>query len=705
MQKLKVTIFISILLILSFSCSNNRSQADAITTGSLFEEMIDLVRLADFPDKNFRTVQFSSFDRRSDLPAGPDWFANADGFGQEPIPNFEKVLSEPDENGIGEYLITEQKGPGVIVRLWSAAISGEIKLVLDGKEEPFYEGEAIDFFHKTFAHFPQTQELDTDSFAKAFYQRDAVYAPIPFADSMRLIWTGDLQTIHFYQVQVRLYDSGTEISSFSPEDLILYQDTINRVTAALADPDKNLSLHSQLSNVDIAADLDAGMQQEVLTLTGPGALERLEFKVRAEHMDQALRQTMLYIICDDHPWGQVQSPLGDFFGAAPGINPYQSLPFTIEPDGTMICRFVMPFEKNLKIVLHNLGEQTINVTGSALPMKFAWQADRSMHFRARWRVDHDLIASNQEVQDLPFLLAHGKGLYVGTTSILLNPNNVPTPYGNWWGEGDEKIFIDDDILPSTFGTGSEDYYNYSWSSPDIFYFAYCGQPRNDGPGNRGFVTNYRWHILDTLPFENHIRFYMELFSHERTPGLSYARTAYHYALPGMTDDHTAVKPADLRHLVLPADWIPAARMGARNSKIYPAEKLLSKGQNTRFNSSRLWAEGKILTWIPNTKGESLDFSFNVIETGQYRVHFVAGLSPQAGRISLKLDGNPSPLNNQKTIVDLFRPYRTLLRNFTLPNTELTAGKHKLTLHYEGAEQSIEYPQVGIDFIWIQEIKQ
>ena len=191
----------------------------------------------------------------------------------------------------------------------------------------------------------------------------------------------------------------------------------------------------------------------------------------------------------------MQSPVGDFFGAAPGINPFQSLPFTVGLDGTMVCRFVMPFERSCQIELHNRGEQAVSVKGSVLAMPFEWN-DRSMHFRARWRADHDLTASNREVQDLPFLLAQGKGVYVGSTSYLMNPCPVPTPGGNWWGEGDEKVFVDEDTRPSIFGTGSEDYFNYSWSSPDIFAYPYCGQPRNDGPGNRGFVTNFRWHVLD-----------------------------------------------------------------------------------------------------------------------------------------------------------------------------------------------------------------
>ncbi len=39
------------------------------------------------------------------------------------------------------------------------------------------------------------------------------------------------------------------------------------------------------------------------------------------------------------------------------------------------------------------------------------------------------------------------------------------PEGGWWGEGDEKIYIDENDLkrkfPSHFGTGTEDYYGWA----------------------------------------------------------------------------------------------------------------------------------------------------------------------------------------------------------------------------------------------------
>ena len=683
-------------------CTPTGESHNEVTTGSLYEEMIDMVGLTKFPDPAYKTVQYSSYDRRSSLPGGPEWFANSDGFGGEPIPGFEAVLQEPGEDSLGTYLIADVEGPGALVRLWTAAIDGTVQLWLDGATEPVYDGPANHFFHQVLDSFPQSAELDRDRLERTLYQRDAVYAPMPFARRLRLEWTGNLHHIHFYQLEVRKYEPGTRVVTFSPEDLRTYGETIDRVTAALADPDANIPLQARGEALSISVDLEPGASEDVLTVEGPAAIQRLELKLEAEDLDLALRQTILHISFDDYPWGQVQSPVGDFFGAAPGVNPYLSLPFTVLPDGTMISRFVMPFERSMRIRFENLGDQPVSVTGSAHPMDYVWDAERSMHFRAKWRVDHDVIADPAHVQDLPFLVANGQGVYVGTTSLLLNPNPVPTPYGSWWGEGDEKVFVDDEAQPSLFGTGSEDYYNYSWSSPDIFVFPYCGQPRNDGPGNRGFVTNYRWHVLDPLPFKRNMRFYMELYSHERTPGLSYARIGYHYGRPGLTDDHLAIMPADVRALQLPSGWMPAARMGARNSVMYQAEELLSV--SLPWASGRLYAGGRLPVWRPTARGEALRFRVPVAADGEYRVHFVARLDPRGGRVRLRWNGEPVELASGAETVDFHRPYRTLLRNFTLGTRALAPGAHTLEFLYDGAPDDVVRPEFGVDFVWVQEVR-
>jgi hypothetical protein len=672
-----------------------------ITIESLFEEMVDMVGLARFPEPAFRTVQFSSTDRRSRLPGGPDWFANSDGFGGEPIPNFEKVLREPNADEIGEYLIADVAGPGAIVRLWTAAISGEVRMYIDGAQTPIFKGSADEFFHRPYDHFEQSKEIDADTFGRTVYQRDASYAPIPFARHLRVVWTGNVKEIHFYELQVRLYDKDASVVSFRPEDIHTYRETIERVTKALADPDEWIKPRSQAGAKSFDISVAASEKKVVAEFEGSQAVEQLVIRLNAPDMDKALRQTLLQVTCDGYPWPQVQSPVGDFFGAGPGINPYQSLPFTVRPDGTMICRFVMPFERSCKVELVNLGDQSVDATGTVTAMPLAWN-ERSMHFRARWRVDHDLIASNRDVQDLPFLLAQGKGVYVGTSAYLLNPAEVPTPYGNWWGEGDEKVFVDNEATPSIFGTGSEDYFNYSWSAPDIFIYPYCGQPRNDGPGNRGFVTNYRWHILDAIPFRQNIRFYMELFSHERTPGLSYARIGYHYARPGVTDDHLAIMPADLRAPVLPEGWQPAARMGAANSVFFPSEDCVTDKQNTHMEAGALWAGAKLLVWTPKNSGDRKSFKIAIDAAGKKQINVAFALTPRSGKVAFYLDGQPLKLADRSDSVDLYRPYRTLLRRVALMPGELTAGDHTLTLEWRGAAEGVTQPEVGIDFLWVQQ---
>ena len=541
------------------------ASAETITTGTLVNDMVNMFRLADFPSPYYKTIQFSSYDHRSTVPDGEHWFKNSDGFGREPEPNFESVIKAPDSDGIGEYLLCDVEGPGVIVRVWTAAIRGTIRMYLDGSEEPVLDVPADDFLRRPYSCFAGDADAVKDILEGTFYQCNAAYCPIPFVKRCRIVWTGNVRQIHFYQVQFRLYEKDAKVATFQPGDLKTYENEIRHTAAVMANPDVAWEYTSTASPESFDISIESGAFKEALVLEGPGAIERLSVLLDAKDTDLALRQTIMHITCDSSKWGRVQSPVGDFFGAAPGINPYTSVPFTVSPDGNMTCRYVMPYAKNIRIVFENLGGQTVAVSGEALPADYTWNDETSMHFRARWRIDHGLVGPLGAVQDMPYLIANGRGVYVGSSVYVYNRNEVPSPGGSWWGEGDEKIFIDDDMTPSTFGTGSEDYYNYAWSRPEIFLFPYCGQPRNDGPANRGFVTNNRWHIIDSLPFKYRLSFYMEYYPHEPTPENAYARIGYHYGSPGMMDDHVVITREDVRPQELPVDWSPAARMGARNS--------------------------------------------------------------------------------------------------------------------------------------------
>jgi len=77
--------------------------------------------------------------------------------------------------------------------------------------------------------------------------------------------------------------------------------------------------------------------------------------------------------------------------------------------------------------------------------------------------------------------------------------HVWNPKGGWWGEGDEKFFVDGETFPSTIGTGSEDYFGYAWCHPGLFQFAYHCQTMTEN--NRGHQSVLRWHVTDNIPFQ------------------------------------------------------------------------------------------------------------------------------------------------------------------------------------------------------------
>lgn len=663
--------------------------AQTITTGTLIREMTDLKALVEYPHPAYRSIQFSSYDRRSVSPDSPGWFANSDGFGQEPIPGFVEVLREPDGNGTGEYLMCDVKGPGAIVRLWTAAINGNIRFYLDDLSKPFYEGPAQPFFLETYTALdPDYPSGISDG---TFSQNMAGYYPLPFAERCRIEWVGDLNRLHFYHIGVRLYEKSASVKTFSVSDLSEYREDVMEAVNLLRDPLTYWTFSQERRLTIITTEIPAGEEIELIKLKGEGAIESILLNLSAGDLDNALRQTVLNISFDGSPWGQVHSPVGDFFGAAPGINPYQSIPFTVMPDGTMICRFVMPYRDSVKLSMKNSGTQPLFVSGEVLHGKYEWIEGKSMHFRARWRVDHDLYSSNEKPYDIPYLVAHGKGVVVGAAAMIMNPTSIPSSWGNWWGEGDEKIFVDDDAFPSFFGTGSEDYYNYAWSSSELFACGYCGQPRNDGPANRGFVTNYRYHILDPIPFTSYMGFYMELLSHGPVPGFSYGRIIYHYALPGLVDDHIPLSDHDVKLPQLPENWMPARRYFCANADFYQAEDIVREDHTFELIEHAIWAGGKILVW----KGSDISFSLPILEKGEYVIVVTASKHPGAGSFESEIGGQKLKFGEQ-TLVDLSAPYGTVARNFVAAPVKLTAGEQTLTL----INKSDPGKPIGIDFIWI-----
>lgn len=686
------------LLMTPVSVAQAAASSPAITTTSLIDGMADLRGLCQFPQPVYKNVQYSSYDRRSSLPGGKDWHANSDGFGNAPIAGVEKVIDGPDEKGTGTYVLCDIDGPGAIVRTWTASMNGTIQLYLDHSDTPIYDGPAGQFMANNYAVFGLESGLDEKMLRDCFDHRDASYLPIPFAKGCRIVWKGTIKRSHFYEVQVLRYEPSADVATFSIDELKKARTSIQKVATLFSDVKKNFACRQTAQQKTLSETLQAGQKKELLVLEGSRMVETFTLKLKADDLNAALRQTILTVYCDEHENPQVESPVGDFFGAAPGINPYDSLPFTVEADGTMTCRYVMPFKEKMVIEFENLSEGDVTIDGSVSSSDYEWDDKTSMYFFARWRVNHDLISNDPEILDLPFVIARGQGRYVGTTTLLMNPSDYPSPNGGWWGEGDERIFVDDDKQPSIFGTGSEDYYNYSWSSNAIFFHPYCGQPRNDGPANRGFVANYRWHMNDSIPFMQSIFFFMELRTHFRTPGISYARVGYYYGINGTIDDHICITKEDVRTPALPDSWSPKAGRGSANSVFFQVEDIIEQTDGISMVSNPVWAETKMVVFRPAGDTKSLTMTFPVAEEGNYVIRLVTARTPDSTTMAAKLDGEPMQLDRRDEY-NLATDFRTLSRTVSGPPVKLSKGNHTLTIQ-KGATAK-DGGMIGLDFLWLQ----
>lgn len=670
---------------------------------SLLDEMTNLSHLAAFPSPIYKTVQFSSTDRRSTAPYAPEWYANSDGFGKEPVANVLRTLREAGEDGVGRYVIAEAAGPGAIVRTWTANINGKAFVYLDDETDPIFEGEMFDFLIDPYGSMALNMGLLKEKRREmGFHQMNAAYFPIPFSKNLRVEWEGKLSEIHFYEIEVRRYPEGTEVESFTKNNLLVWNVEISKTLARLREPSHYLPAPTGDRTDPIDAEAAPGEVKVLAELEGSRTIQTLTLRLESADPLRAHRQVILKGYFDGAPQPQIEAPIGDFFGSGPGISPFETIPTAVRPDGTMICRLPMPFARSARIEILNLGESSARVIGDIASVVSEWDPERSLHFFAKWRVDHGIIAGGETgVFDLSFLSARGKGVFIGTAAMILNPTSIPTSGGNWWGEGDEKIWVDGEDFPSFFGTGSEDYFNYAWSRPDLFEFAYCSQPLVTGPDNRGFNVNLRWHILDPIPFEKAFDFHMEVFPHNRTPDMSYARIAYFYGTPELRDVHRPINPLDVRlGLDLPETWLPEAKGAAEGFVFHQAEDLLRwQRENTEFVHGPIWAGGQAVRWVPTRKGEVLEFPIVAAEAGPHRLAATLGRSPHSGSVQFEIEG----IGTLRPTLDLQHPHAHDSRNhfFSGPDggsVHLEAGEHRLILTSEGQLGR----EILIDFFWLKE---
>jgi hypothetical protein len=643
-------------------CAAGLAPAGEITLESLLNEMTDLDRLTRFPDPPYTCIQASSYDRAAKSPT-ENWFANADR-GQ--------FLRQEKNGERTEYVLMDAAGPGAIVRIWSANPQGTLRFYLDHASEPALEVSMADWLQGKVPFNPVP-------IAGVRARGQNSFLPIPYSKHCKV--TNDAHDF-YYHVNYRTYAKGTAVRTFTREQAEKNKDLIDRIARELASP-RATSGPSRERRLSIPVTLEPGASRTIRMVEGPRVIVVFRlFKLESPDLEEALRRLVLTITADGEE--TVMAPAGDFFGSAPGVAPYESLPLgMVTGDAPELwSHWRMPFQREAEIRFENRSKHAVSFRCAAAADQYAWD-DRSMHFHAKWRNRRGI--PTEPKSDMNFMEVTGTGVFVGAAQYIANPNRI------WWGEGDEKIYVDGESFPSHFGTGTEDYFGYAWGSPELFAHAYHNQPRCDGPANYGHTAVNRWHIIDDIPFTEQFKFDMELW-HWRNCRVDVGSICYWYARPGATDNFEAPTSDQLQVRTI-KPYAPPRVAGALEGEDF---RVIHVDGQVRPQDIANASNEKHMWWTNNKPGDKLVLGFNVDKAGRYRVRarFLMAIDYGISRITINNQTAPEP-------VDLFNDGIKLSDELDLGITNLSAGENLVMVEVVGKNDKSTNYMFGLDYLLLK----
>lgn len=316
-------------------------------------------------------------------------------------------------------------------------------------------------------------------------------------------------------------------------------------------------------------DVEAGATRTVAEIAGPGCIRHIWMTMWFPN-DDYLRRVVLRFYWDRHTEPSVECPIGDFFGLGHARRKnFVTAVLQMSPqDGRGFNSYwPMPFREGARIEVENQGSEKhplyYYVDYEAYDSAAA--VDGLGRFHVQWRRENPTVGWGDEYNHLQEHLAQDPQtadpprwrdlMHFGGDPRSLNPSNrdnyvildaqgdgiycgahldvdvFERQKNDWFGEGDDMIFIDGEPWPpSLHGTGTEDWYNCAFG-PDQEYTApyhgillYSGTPEWKWKGKQSV---YRYHIEDPIRFRRSIHVSIE-HGHANKLSNDYSSTAYYY---------------------------------------------------------------------------------------------------------------------------------------------------------------------------------
>jgi hypothetical protein len=605
-------------------------------------------------------------------------------FGGTSVADSEKILGaarkavRAHQEG-NQVVMAEMDGPGCIWRIWSArAQEGHVKIYLDGSDEPAVDLPFVNYFSGDTAPFDYP--MLSYNLADLGCRGQNLYYPIPYQKSCKIV--ADEGWGRYYQFVYTTYPEGTKVPTFSKALAAQHAEALAKVngffkTSLGSDP----AGRRDGQQVENGTELIPAGETISMELYGPRAITamraKLRFKDREDEM-AALRRLVVRITWDGQEKPAVWCPLGDFCGTAPGVNLYRSLVTGMDDRGGY-AYWYMPFARSALVELVNEDDVDREVAYEIVHAPLSRPFEGLGHFHCKWHRDTIQLPEDRW-PDWTMLNTEGRGRFCGVMLHVWNPQ------GGWWGEGDEKFFVDGEKYPSTFGTGSEDYFGYAWCHPGLFQRPYHCQTMTQQ--NRGHQSVLRWQTADNIPFQKSFEGCIEKYYRTEEKGTLYACVACWYLAPGGVDPYGPVPVAE-RH-----GYYVKVPLVAGGFKVLGEPRGVVRSQGMQTFAGGTWKNNDQLWWTNARPGDLLEVAVPVKKSGTYEVSVVLTKARDYGVVQLYLGGKKAG-----EAIDLYNPEVIPTEPISLGTHNLTEGEVTLGIKITGAnEKAIKSYMFGLDYV-------
>jgi hypothetical protein len=667
---------------LACTLSLGTAQANTLSYADLCHRLTTLDGLAQLPPDGEKSAEATSYDRASKYDAASDkytdWGANGDGNGGG-LFNSDKVT------------MAEITGPGFINRIWSAAPgNGHVRIYLDGSDTPVVDLPFVDYFSGKAAPFNRSN-LCYHTNEKGGGGWDN-FVPIPFQKSCKIV--ADQGWGNYFHFGYTQFAPGTVLPTFTSNLAAADSAALDEANEVLGKCGEEPAGKRAGETVDAhTMNVSAGSSAVLADLSGAQAITQLKIKVPmpadGEEQRRFLSELAVRITWDDDAEPAIWAPLGDFFGFTGGGASFHTLPSGLTKDGWFYSYWYMPFAKKAHVEIVNDGPHDVSLETSLGHAPLTQAVDGLMRFHAKWHRNAFEPLRPDRMPDWTVLATQGRGRFVGMNL------HVWFPGGGWWGEGDEKFFVDGEKFPSWIGTGSEDYFGYAWGDPAYFERPFHSQPLNEQ--NRGHIDDNRWHIVDNVPFQKSFEGCIEKYQNDHDS--RYAATAFWYLAPGGADPYVA-QPVEDRtdYWIQPMQVAQVIKGGDMQVVAKPAQDL-DQHQQMFPTLARMWANDEQLWWKADVAGQHVDLQFPVKADGTYRVLIRPTLANNYGIAQLSIDGK-----NVGAPIDLYYREVTAGDAQLLDTLHLGAGPHTLGVTISGKNPASSSCGFGFDYLRLEPVR-